>query len=195
MVVGLTGGIGSGKSTVAQLFTMLGWMHFDSDSAAKKLYYDPFIKEKVIALLGSEAYLSDGGPNKRHISAQVFTQANLLQQLNAILHPAVGEKFNEFCKAHPNAPILKESALLFETGIDQKMDKTILVVAPDEIRIQRVMQRDELSRDLVLNKIINQMPQSEKMKKADFVIMNDVKLSLIDQVLKTHETLIKYAKN
>jgi dephospho-CoA kinase len=190
MVAGLTGGIGSGKSLVAKLFCMLGWKHFNSDAAAKTLYFNPAIKAQIIALLGSESYSKDGKLNKTHINALVFTQPELLKQLNAILHPAVGEKFKAFCMAHPKAPILKESALLFETGINQHMDKIVLVVAPDPARIHRVMQRDNLSREVVLNKMKNQIPQEENIKKADFVIVNDEQLSLIDQVLKTHHALM-----
>ncbi|MCU0360605.1 MAG: dephospho-CoA kinase [Bacteroidia bacterium] len=190
MVAGLTGGIGSGKSQVAQLFCMLGWKHFNSDAVAKNLYFNPAIKAKIIALLGSESYSKDGGLNKPYISNLVFTQPDLLKQLNAILHPAVGEKFKTFCIAHPKAPILKESALLFETGLNQHMDKIVLVVAPDLVRIQRVMQRDNLSQDVVINKMKSQNPQEENIKKADFVIVNDEQHSLIDQVLKTHQAIL-----
>lgn len=187
MVAGLTGGIGSGKSTVAQLFVLLGWKHFNSDQVAKDLYLEPQIKKKVIALLGEDSYLAQGPVNKSYISAKVFNEPKLLSELNALLHPAVGEKFETFCRAHPDACILKESALLFEAGIDKHMDKVILVVAPDEIRIQRVMERDGLSRDMVIGRLKNQMPQEEKMKKAQAIIVNDEQQSLIEQVLKLHQ--------
>jgi len=187
MVAGLTGGIGSGKSTVAQLFALLGWKHFNSDQVAKDLYSDPGIKTKVIALLGEASYFVDGCLNKNHISSKVFNAPALLKELNAIIHPAVGEKFQAFYKTHPKASILKESALLFETGIDKHMDKVILVVAPDEIRIQRVMERDGLSRDMVISRLKNQMAQEEKMKKAQAIVVNDEQQSLIEQVLKLHQ--------
>jgi dephospho-CoA kinase len=195
MLAGLTGGIGSGKSTVAKLFSMLGWKHFDSDSVAKNLYFEAEIKNRVQALLGEKSYHPDGSLNKTFISALVFKQPELLKKLNSILHPAVGEKFQAFCLENNSSPILKESALLFEVGIDKQMDKVILVTAPDDLRIQRVMDRDKLSRELVLDKIKSQMPQEEKLKKADFVIMNDGEQSLIEQVLKTHEALIKNTKS
>jgi dephospho-CoA kinase len=189
MVAGLTGGIGSGKSTVAQLFALLGWKHFNSDQVARDLYAEPAIKKKVIVLLGESAYFRDGRLNKNHISTQVFNAPALLKELNALIHPAVGEKFQDFCRKHSNASILKESALLFETGIDKHLDKVILVVAPDDLRIQRVMERDKLSRDLVISKLKNQMPQEEKIKKAHAIIVNDEHHSLIEQVLKLHKEL------
>ncbi len=121
----------------------------------------------------------------------VFTQPELLKKLNAILHPAVGDKFLSFCNENKSSHILKESALLFEVGIDRHMDKVILVTAPDELRIQRVMIRDNVRRELVIDKMKNQLPQEEKIKKADFVIVNDGELSLIEQVFKTHSALIQ----
>lgn len=189
MIAGLTGGIGSGKSTVAGLFVVLGWLHYNSDTVAKSLYFHPEIKKKIIRLLGEEAYLKDGTPNKPYIGTIVFGKAEILQQLNAILHPAVADHFKTFCKEHPHQNILKESALLFEAGLNQQMDKVILVTAPDEIRIQRVMKRDGLSRELVVARMKNQIPQEEKIKKADFVITNDEKTSLIEQVVKVHKVL------
>lgn len=195
MVLGLTGGIGSGKSTVAQLFVLLGWKHFNSDQVAKSLYFEPNIQHKVMALLGKDSYLSNGQLNKAYISSKVFSEPALLKALNALLHPAVKEKFEAFCRANTNAFILKESALLFEAGIEQGLDRIVVVVAPEELRIQRVMERDQLSIEQVMVRLKNQMSQEEKMKKADVVIMNDGKQSLIDQVIKTHEALIKSSKN
>ncbi|MBL7901269.1 MAG: dephospho-CoA kinase [Bacteroidia bacterium] len=195
MVLGLTGGIGSGKSTVAQLFVLLGWKHFNSDQAAKALYFEPNIKNKVKALLGEDSYHSNGQLNKAYISSKVFSDPALLKALNALLHPAVKEKFEAFCRKHKNALILKESALLFEAGAEQSLDKIAVVLAPEELRIQRVMERDQLNREQVLGRLKNQMSQEEKMKKADVVIMNDGKQSLIEQVIKTHEALIKSSKN
>jgi dephospho-CoA kinase len=187
MVVGLTGGMGSGKSTVAQLFVQLGWKHFNSDQVAKDLYYEPSIKRRVIDLLGQGCYEADGRLNRAYISSKVFDQPAILKELNALLHPAVKEKFEAFCRSHKNAFILKESALLFETGLDRDLNKIVVVVAPDEMRIQRAMERDQLSREKVIERFKNQMPQEEKIKKAQAVVVNDEQHSLIEQVLTLHK--------
>ncbi len=193
MIIGLTGGIGSGKSTVAKLFSLMGWKHFSSDVAAKNLYFDSEIKKKVKRLLGEKAYLNEKALNKNYINSLVFSNSELLVQLNHIIHPAVGEKFKAFCRVHANSNIIKESALLFEAGLNHKMDKIILVVAPDDLRIERVMSRDHLERDIVLKKMQHQIPQEEKIKKADLVIQNDEKSSLIEQVIDVHSKLIGVA--
>src|ERR1041384_2752635 len=118
MIVGLTGGIGSGKSTVAKMFAVLGLPVYDTDARAKETYYKPEVKEKIIALLGEGAYYPDGKINPGSISKIVFNDSSLLQKLNAIIHPAVDSDFREFVEANKNHKlIVKESALLFETGV------------------------------------------------------------------------------
>lgn len=191
MLVGLTGGIGSGKSMVAQVFVLLGWKHFNSDQAAKDLYYEPSIKSQVKHLLGENAYQSNGALNTTYISSTVFAEPTLLKALNAIIHPAVGEKFEAFCLANANAFIIKESALLIETGLYKKMDKLVVVAAPEELRIRRAMERDRLSREMVIGKLNNQMSQEEKIKKADAIIVNDEQHSLIEQVMQLHQNYHK----
>lgn len=191
MVVGLTGGIGSGKSTVARLFEMLGCLVFESDVVAKEIYFEKEIKPKIISLLGEQAYLSQNSIDKAYISSRIFTSPDLLKQLNCIIHPAVIQKSRDFIQDHPGKIILKETALLFETGLDKEMDKIILVAAEDSIRIKRTMQRDGLTRDEVLQKIKNQSSQEENMAKSDFIIHNDEKELVIPQVLNIYNTLVK----
>lgn len=189
MIIGLTGGIGSGKSTVATLLEVLGCAVFHSDQAAKEIYFDTAVKEKVIRLLGKESYLSDTAINKSYISSKIFNDTGLLQALNAILHPAVNEAFSAFIKRHPNRLVVKESALLFEARLQDQVDKILVVAAPEEIRVQRVMKRDGLSREEVLKKVKSQLAQEEKIKQAHLVIYNDNKELLIPQVLKIFNTL------
>lgn len=191
MVAGLTGGIGSGKSTVAKLFELLGCAVFESDDVARDVYFEPEIKSKVIELLGSESYRSPTSIDKKFISSKIFSDTQLLQQLNAIIHPAVIAKSKQFIKEHPNQLVIKETALLFEAHLENEVDVIILVVANDELRINRVMQRDGLTRGEVEKKIKSQLPQSEKIKKADFIIYNDETELVIPQVIKIYEALTR----
>lgn len=189
MVIGLTGGIGSGKSTVARLFEIIGCAVFYSDDVAKEIYFDREIRAKVISLLGSEAYVSETEINKKYISSKIFPDTPLLHGLNAIIHPAVIKKFDIFKKKHINNLVIKETALLFEAKLEGQADKIVLVAADDELRIKRVMQRDGLSKEEVIKKIQAQLPQQEKIEKSDFVIHNDEKEFLITQVLTIYNKL------
>ncbi|MBL7920614.1 MAG: dephospho-CoA kinase [Bacteroidia bacterium] len=189
MVIGLTGGIGSGKSTVARLFEIIGCAVFYSDDVAKEIYFDKDVKAKVITLLGAETYISEKQINKKYISSKIFSDTALLHGLNAIIHPAVIEKFEIFKKKHINNLVVKETALLFEAKLEAQVDKIVLVAADDELRIKRVMQRDGLSKEDVIKKIQAQLPQQEKIAKSDFVIYNDEKEFLITQVLNIYNKL------
>ncbi len=191
MIAGLTGGIGSGKSTIARLFEIMGCALFYSDTVAKDIYFEPAVKSKVTALLGKESYASETSINKAYISSRVFGNTELLHALNAIIHPAVGDAFKTFIKNNPRRLIIKESALLFEAKLTAGLDKIIVVTAPDDTRIQRVMQRDGLSHEAVMQKIKSQLPQEEKAKQADFVIYNDGKEFLIKQALFIFNALNK----
>lgn len=189
MVVGLTGGIGSGKSTVVKLFEIMGCAVFYSDYVAKEIYFDDTIKPKIIALLGNGAYFSEKEIDKKHISSKIFSDTNLLHQLNNIIHPAVIEKFKAFKELNKGKLIIKETALLFEAKLESQVDKIVLVAAKDELRIKRVMQRDGLSEEDVLNKMKAQLPQEEKILKSDFIIYNNEEDFLITQVLTVYSKL------
>lgn len=190
MVVGLTGGIGSGKSTVAKLFEVLRVPVYDTDTRAKQTYYKAEVKSSIIDLLGPEAYSEDGKLEPAIISKKVFGDSSLLQKLNAIIHPAVDADFKEFLKAHSGEKlIVKESALLFETGVYKKMDKNILVTSPLELRVKRVQQRDNAEPADIMKRIAHQMPDEEKIPISDFVIINDEKEAIIPQVLAIYEKL------
>ncbi len=189
MILGLTGGIGSGKSTVARVFELMGAAVFNSDEAAKQAYFIPQIKEKVIQLLGPEAYTSPHELNRAYIASLVFENKALLQQLNVIIHPAVKEAMKRFENANPNTLLVKETALLFEAGLQNEVDKILVVVAPDELRIQRCMQRDKQNREQVLARMAAQIRQEEKAAKADFVIYNDESQSVLKQVELVYKRL------
>ena len=189
MVVGLTGGIGCGKSAVAKVFELLGCWIFDSDKAAKDIYFDADAKPKIMALIGEESYLSDTEIDKSYISTKIFNNTPLLHALNNIIHPMVVAKFNFLKSNHPNKLIIKESALLFEANLTNQADKIITVFSNDELRIKRVMNRDGLSREDVIKKIKSQLPQEEKVKKSDFVIYNNETEFIITQVLTIYTQL------
>jgi dephospho-CoA kinase len=189
MIVGLTGGIGSGKSTVSRLFEMFGCVVFNSDRVAKEIYYDPGIRKKIIELLGASSYLPDGNLNKSFISSRIFGDAVLLHKLNSIIHPAVREKMQVFIETNKDKLIIKESALLFEAHLEKELDKVIVVSAPDDLRIKRIMDRDGLSAADVQLRLKSQIPQEEKVARADFVIINNEKELVIPQVLAVFEKL------
>lgn len=188
-MIGLTGGIGSGKSMVARLFKLFGCFVFNSDEVAKEIYFDKVIRPQVLALLGEEAYLSDQLINKAHISARIFNNPQLLQQLNAIIHPAVIERSRLFAEQHPGKIIIKETALLFETNQQAQMEKIITVAANDDLRIQRVMKRDGLTKEDVIKKMNSQVPQEEKIRQSDFIIYNNETEFLITQALEVYRHL------
>lgn len=183
MIIGLTGGIGSGKSIVARVFETMGCALFNSDQAAKIIYFDPGIKKQVIELLDKEAYISDTELNKSYISSKIFSNTDLLHRLNAIIHPAVKDNFKEFAAVNKHRIVIKETALLFEAKLEKDVDKIVTVAANDDIRIQRVMKRDGLTREEVAKKMQSQLPQEEKIKHSHFVIYNNGTEFIIKQVL------------
>jgi dephospho-CoA kinase len=183
--VGLTGGIGSGKSTVARIFGVMGIPVYSSDDRAKAMYFEPDVRQKIVALLGSEAYISDTEIDRKYIASKIFSNTEWLQQINGILHPAVGHDFEKWLTHQKNVPfVLKESALLFETGIYKTLDANILVVSPEKLRAHRIALRDHLSEEEVLKRFKNQLNDDQKIPYADFIITNDEEQSLIEQVLE-----------
>lgn len=191
MLVGLTGGIGSGKSTVAKVFEILGSAVFNSDEIAKQVYFDTKIKQEVIDLLGEKAYKNNSEIDKTYISQQIFNDTRLLQKLNAIIHPAVIEAFKKFIAIHPQKIIIKESALLFEAKLTDELDKIIVVTADENTRVKRVIERDKISSELVAQKIKSQLSDVEKIKKAHYVIRNNDDELVLPQILKIHAELLR----
>ena len=183
MIVGLTGGIGSGKTTVARLFEVMGCAIYNSDERAKEIYFNPAVKQQVIGLLGKEAYRNEQEIDKAFIASKVFSDTGLLQKLNGIIHPAVKTDFIQFTGQYrADKIIIKESAILFETGIYKDLEKTILITAPTELKIKRVMQRNGVTKEEVEKRMSAQWSDEQKMALADFLILNDDQKALIPQV-------------
>ena len=183
MIVGLTGGIGSGKTTVAHLFETMGCITYNSDEKAKEVYFQPVVKHQVTELLGRDAYLNEHEINKNYISKKVFSNTELLHELNSIIHPAVKADFILFQSKLPlGTIIIKESAILFETGIYKDLDKTILVTAPLDVKIARVKKRNATSEEDIKKRISAQWTDEQKTPLANFIIVNDGTKSLISQV-------------
>ncbi|MEM7296750.1 MAG: dephospho-CoA kinase [Bacteroidota bacterium] len=192
LLVGITGGIGSGKSTVCKIFEVLGHKVYYADDRAKWLMENDLqLINEIKLLFGSEAY-KDGHLNRKWIAEKVFKSQDLLSQLNAKVHPAVGEDLKNWAEQNNTEKILfDEAALLFEVGSYKKMDKNILVMAPEEIRIDRVVRRDPHRSPKSVKDIIDkQMSDEEKTPLADFVIKNDGSDSLIRQAMAVYSDLI-----
>ncbi len=189
--VGLTGGIGSGKSTVARIFEVLGIPVFYADDETKKLMNeDDVLKKKIMEGFGEKSYVN-GELNRAFISSIVFNNQQKLALLNSITHPAIIRHTEDWMKKQTSAYAIKEAALIFESGSDKHLDKVICVYAPEELRIARVMKRDGISREEVLKRISRQMNEDEKMKRCDFVLMNDEQQLLLPQVMKLHDQLLQ----
>lgn len=189
--VGLTGGIGSGKTTVAQMFKDLGVPVYNSDVAGKQLMVqNKKVKSAVVNLLGNSAFKGKELDTK-FIAQKVFNDAELLQKLNEIVHPAVRNDFKSWAKDQ-NAPyLIQEAAILFENGGYKFFDAMILVQAPKKIRIARVKERDNISEKTILERMQHQWSNSKKKKLTDFVITNNKLSDTVLQVKKVHVQLIK----
>lgn len=171
--VGITGGMGCGKSTVMAEFHRLGVPCFVSDIVAASYYNDIFFLDGLRALLGNDVFIDDVTVDKRAVAAKVFADKALLQGLNAMIHPRVMEDFNHFCLQHSDEPyVLFESAILYDYGFDRLMDKVICVYLDFEERLQRLKLRDGVGEEAIRARIANQLPAEEIMMKADYVILN-----------------------
>lgn len=190
--IGLTGGIGAGKSTAAKLFEFLGVPVYYADDAAKELMnIDATIREKIISSFGNETYL-DNILQRKILAKKVFGNELEIQKINAIVHPVVFAHFDQWCLERSHLPyIVKEAALIFETILYQKLDKVIHVTAPEELRIARVMLRDGCSKQDVLDRIARQLGEEEKLKRADFILYNDEIHPLIPQVVSLHQKMMQ----
>ena len=193
--VGITGGIGSGKSIVCKVFSCLGIPVYDADTRAKWLTnHVPEIREKVIILLGSKSYDSKGEYDRVFVSSLVFQNENLLKKLNAIIHPVVMKDTLEWVRAQTDsAYVIKEAAIMKKAGNANELDFVVVVEAPVELRIKRILQRDNRSKEEIEAIIKRQISDEERNQIADFVIKNDEESGLIPQVLKLHELFLKKA--
>ncbi|MGY4384760.1 dephospho-CoA kinase [Pedobacter sp. UYP24] len=191
--IGITGGIGSGKTTISRIFETLGIPVFFADTVAKSIMVsdDVLINDVKIAF-GELSYFKDGGLNNKHIAAIVFNDAEQLNRLNSLVHPAVFRAFDAWVANLPKSVpyILKEAALLFESGSYKMSDKNILVISQQEVRLNRVMVRDNVSADQVQARMAKQFSDEKKLAMADYLINNDESVSLITQTMALHQQFL-----
>ncbi|MCD0456770.1 dephospho-CoA kinase [Chryseobacterium sp. LC2016-27] len=185
-IIGLTGGIGSGKTTVAKFIEEFGFPVYYSDDRAKDIVNDnDDLKVKIKELLGAESYDEDGFYNRKFVAEKVFNNKDLLQSLNEIIHPAVRLDFEDWVKKQTKYLVFKETALLFELKLHKQCYRSVLVTAEDNIRIKRVMDRDGKTYREVQSVMEKQMPEKEKIKLANCIIYNNTNLDdLKDQTEK-----------
>ena len=189
--IGLTGGIGSGKTTVAEVFKQLGISIYSADDRAKAIMVsDAELKLQILNTFGAESY-ANGLLNRSYIAGKVFSNQSELEKLNAIVHPVLKRDFDLWCTHQKGAYILKEAAILFESSAHLGLDKVVLVSAPKDLRIKRVLKRDSTSKEEVLSRMDKQWTDAKKRALADFEIVNNEKKSIIKQVLVIHKELCK----
>ena len=192
--VGLTGGIGSGKSTVAQIFEVLGIPVYYADMAAKKIMNeDEELRSAITNIFGEQAY-TNNILDRKYISSIVFSDPAKLKQLNALVHPATKKDGEAWMQQQTSPHAIHEAALIFETKVSDRLDLVIGVSSPIELRIKRAMERDKVSREEVLKRMDQQLDEEVKMSKCDFLLLNDEQQLLIPQVLELHEKLIALSK-
>ena len=189
-IIGLTGGIGSGKSTVLELFKILGVKTYSADESAKKLVNtDPYLINLIKSSFGENIY-DKGQLNSKKLSKIVFEDTEKLKLLNSIIHQVVAKDFKLFLNSNNEDYIVKEAAIIFETKSENNYDKIIFIQSPLEIRIERVINRDNISREEVMKRINNQLDENLIIDKCDYVIRNENKEDLEDKVLSIHLDLI-----
>ncbi len=190
-IIGITGGIGSGKSTVCGIFAELGIPIYYADERAKAVMNeDAELKAVIISAFGPEAY-SDGRLDRAFLAAQVFSSAERLAQLNALVHPAVAKDFMKWVADNAHHPyVIKEAAILFESGAYRAVQETVLVTAPEAVRVARVVLRDGVTEAEVRQRMAHQWPEERKVAMADHIIVNDGSILLIPQILGLHQKFI-----
>jgi len=192
--IGLTGGLGSGKSTIAKIFEVLGIPVYYADTEAKRIMNeDAPLKAEIIRHFGAEAYI-ENQLNRAYLSSLVFNNREKLSLLNSLVHPATIRDSKEWINRQTTPYAVKEAALIFESGTQEYLDFVIGVSAPPDLRIQRAMQRDQISREDVLNRMSKQIEEVIKMHLCDFIIYNDEIKPVIPQVLELHKKLIALSK-
>ncbi len=191
--IGVTGGIGSGKSLICKIFNALGIPSYDADSRAKRLMTtDGILVDAIKKEFGTLSYHPDGGLNREFISSIVFDNTEKLKTLNSLVHPRVAKDYQGWIKDQAAKPyVIREAALLFESGAADLQDEVIVVSAPEPLRIARVLKRDpQRTENEVGNIIKNQMSEDDKLERADFIIVNDDTQLVIPQVLKLHQLFL-----
>lgn len=194
--IGLTGSIGSGKSTIAKVFTLLGVPVYFTDIEAKNILDNSEIILKITEKFGPELRKEDGFIDRKILASKVFNDHDALQWLNTLIHPRVRKHFLNWVDEHSNFPyIIQESAIMLETGFSSFFDKIVVVTCPIEERIKRVIGRDNMSRPQILERMENQWPEELKVKKSDFIIVNDDHVLALPQVINLHNNFLEMASN
>jgi len=189
--IGLTGNIGSGKTFVASVFDTLGISVFNADQEARKLYEESFVREKLREFFGEGIFTPSQEVDRKALAQIVFKDPVKLARLNELIHPLVREKFAAWSSHRDQEPYtIYEAAILFEGGYYKELDRVILVTAPEEVRIQRVIRRDGVAKEEVLRRMANQWAEERKITLADFVINNDGRQMVIPQVIQVHRQLM-----
>lgn len=185
--IGITGGIGSGKSTVCRVFSLLGIPVFDADTAAKSLYDDdPDVFEATLRIVGKTVLNEAGKMDRKKLAALLFADEQLLKKVNDLVHPAVAKGFDNWCAQQQAPYVLKEAAILFESGAYKQVDAVIVVTAPETLRIERVLKRESWSREELERRIRAQWDDEKKLKMSTYNIRNDETALVIPQVLSIH---------
>jgi dephospho-CoA kinase len=194
LIIGITGGIGGGKSTLSEILREKGYFVYDTDSEAKRLQNEhPDIRRQLTAEFGNEIYDETGQLDRKCLASLVFENPKLLSKLNQIIHPVVRQDFSDWQKKYAQEKhLFVESAILFESGFDELTDKIIVVTAPEEVRIKRVAKRDGVTHEQVRARIANQMPEEEKIKRADIVLDSNGKRVLAEQIDIKLEEIINF---
>jgi dephospho-CoA kinase len=189
--VGITGGIGSGKTTACKVFETLGIPVYYSDDESKKLLdSDELVKGFIVSEFGAGVLDTTGHADRKKIAERVFADPALLGKLNSVVHPAVAKHFENWVKQQHSKYVLKEAAILFESGADKQVDLVITVLAPEELRITRAMNRLKIDRSEVVRRMSNQTSDEEKAKRSEFTLINDEVSLLIPQILELHRVLL-----
>ncbi|MEJ0055462.1 MAG: dephospho-CoA kinase [Bacteroidota bacterium] len=192
--VGITGGIGSGKSLISRIFKSLGVPVYDADSHARNLMStDALLIDQIKIEFGDDAYKKDGSLDRGYLSFATFGKKDRLEKLNSFVHPRVAADYARWSDERSGFPyVLREAALLYEIGADASVDKMIVVSAPEDLRINRIIQRDPQRTIEQIRAIINsQWPEEEKLKRADYIIYNNDSRMVIPQVLEIHQNLLR----
>lgn len=192
--VGVTGGIGSGKSSVCKVFNALGIPVFEADEEARKITEtDNHVRERLNEIAGTDLY-NTGSLNRKLLASLIFNNRDMLQEVNRLIHPVVFKTFNEWALLQDAPYVIMEAAILFESGGDKLVDKVVVVTAPDKERIERVTSRSGMSTREVSDRIRNQFTQKEISSRADYVISNGDRDLILPAIIEIHEDLIRRSK-
>ena len=187
--IGISGNIGSGKSYVCKIFNQLGISTFHSDEETKKLYFLPDVKKEIIGRFGEEVYFADGSLNKKLLSYHLFQNPEALKFIETLLYPKLNQVFDEWCEQQSSEYVLFESAILFEKNFDKQFDKIIFVSAPENVRLQRAMERDKCDEENVRSRMRLQWDEETKISKSDYIINNDGAEDIMPQIVKINSEI------